>query len=363
VPDYLRDFREVVSRGSGSQLKRERLLKKIAKFERTCREVGANVNDYPQAKLIECLVEDGHGDFRDLMFQFCVARLVRDDFSDWSGWEYRNEWAMGSYSPEIPNRRWRLEPIESIAILGEQGIGDEIMFGSCIPDVMVRVPKVVYECDPRLVEPFKRSLRIDCKAREDITNRGDPVIRYLTRKRPEDAFIPVGDLPRLFRKSRHHFPGKPFLRPLPEMVDKWKGLRGRTGIAWRGRTGQLPAAELGVADPVCLQYDAWPYETEGLTVPGCDLREDVEDILGILANLERVITVPQTIVHFAGAVGCPVEVILPPVGSSRIEDQFRWRYIDPMPWYRDVSVKGSPPAHKEYWNGEVLYRSDSKAAD
>jgi hypothetical protein len=330
VPDYLRDFREVVSRGSGSALKRDRLLKKIAKFERTCRRMGADVNRFPQAKLVEALCSDGHGDYRDLMFQFCVARLSRGDFSDWSGWEYRNEWALGSYSPEVPNRRWRLEPAGSIAILGEQGIGDEVMFGSCIPDVMVRIPKVIFECDPRLVGPFTRALRIECKAREDITNRGDPVIRYLTRKREEEVFIPVGDLPRLFRKSREHFPGKPFLRALPEMVEK---------LCWRGRTGQFDPKELGVEKPICLQYDHWPFETEGMTVPDCDLRNDVEDILGIVANLAKVVTVPQTIVHFAGSVGTKVEVILPPVGSSRVEDQFRWRYIHLMPWYRDVSVR------------------------
>lgn len=340
MPDYLRDFREVVSRGSGSAFRRSRLLKKLAKFERTCRKVGADVNRYPQAKFIETLVADGHGDFRDLMFQFCVARLVRGDFSDWSGWEYRNEWALGSYSPEVPNRRWRLEPVKSIAILGEQGIGDEVMFGSCIPEVQALGPKVVYECDPRLVEPFQRALRIDCKPREDIVHRGEEVIRYLTRKRVEDAFIPVGDLPRLFRKSRGHFPGKPFLRPLPEMVEKWKAFRGRIGIAWRSRTGQLPPAELGIENPVCLQYDHWPYETEGMTIPDCDLRDGIEDILGIVANLERVVTVPQTIVHFAGVVGTKVEVIIPPVGTSRIEDAFRWRYTKPkMFWYRDVQVR------------------------
>lgn len=339
MPDYLRDFREVVSRGEGSQLKRDRLLKKIRKFERTCKSVGADVNQYPQAKLIEALVSDGHGDKADLMMQFCVARLSRGDFSNWQGWEYRNEWAMGSYSPEVPNRRWRLEHIKSIAILGEQGIGDEVMFGSCIPDVMVRVPKVVYECDPRLVEPFQRSLRIECKPREDIVRRGEEVIRYLTRKRVEDAFIPVGDLPRLFRKDRKHFPAKPFLKALPEKVAKWAHLEGRVGIAWRSRTGQLNPKEMGIKDPVCLQYDHWEYETEGMTVPDCDLHNDIEDILGILANLSKVVTVPQTIVHFAGAVGCPVEVIVPPVGSSRVEDQFRWRYIDPMPWYPNVSVR------------------------
>lgn len=339
MPDYLRDFREVVGRGSGSELKRRRLLRKIDKFERTCRRMGADVNRFPQSKLIEALCADGHGSYRDLMFQFCVARLARGDFSDWTGWEYRNEWAIGSYSPEVPNRRWRLEPASSIAILGEQGIGDEIMFGSCIPDVMVRVPRVVFECDPRLVEVFKRSLGVECKPRDDITHRGDPVIRYLTQKRSEDCFIPVGDLPRLFRKDRSHFPGKPFLKPLPEKVEKWAHLRGGIGIAWRGRTGQFKPGDMGIKDPVCLQYDHWPFETEGMTIPQCDLREDVEDILGIVANLEKVVTVPQTVVHFAGSVGTKVEVLIPPVGSSRTEDQFRWRYIHPMPWYRDVSVR------------------------
>jgi hypothetical protein len=342
VLDLLSDYREVIRRGKGSELRRSLLLRKLAKFERACREVGSDINrpsepgKHPQQSFIRLLCEDGHGQYRELMFQFVCARLIRGDFSDWTGWEYRNEWAIGSYSPEIPNRRWRLEPVKSIAVLGEQGIGDEIMFGSCIPDVPA---KVVFECDPRLVDVFSRSLRIECKPRQDIVDRGEPIVKYLTLKRDEDAFIPVGDLPRLFRKSRGAFPSKPFLKPRPEYVEKWKHLRGRVGVAWRSRTGQVRPEEFGVSDPVCVQYDAWPYETEGMSVPECDLRDGIEDLLGICANLERVVSVPQTIVHIAGAVGCKVDVVMPPVGSSRVTNQLPWRYTTPtMPWYKDVRV-------------------------
>jgi hypothetical protein len=341
VPDYVRDFRDIVSRGDGSELKRNRLLKKIDKFARIAKEVGARIDS--QSEFVKSLCADGHGDYPELMMQLCVARLTRGDFSDWTGWEYRNEWARASYSPQVPNRRWRLEKLKSIAVLGEQGIGDEIMFGSCLPDI--QIPKVVYECDPRLVGVFSRSLGIECKPRADIVTRNDETIKYLTAVREEDCFIPVGDLPRLFRKSRQAFPGTPFLKPLPEHVEKWAHLKGRTGIAWRSRTGQFKPADLGVENPVCLQYDHWPHETEGMTLPECDLRNDVEDILGICANLERVVTVPQTIVHFAGSIGTPVDVVIPPKGSSRVNDAFRWRYVDPMPWYRNVRVYESLSAY------------------
>lgn len=342
MPDFIRDFAEVIRNGEGSQLRRGRLLKKLWRFQLELKRAGGDVNRFPQSKFVEALSSDGHGNYKELMFQMVVARLYRGDFSDWTGWEYRNEWAQGSYAIEVPNKRWRLEQVNSIALLGEQGLGDEIMFGSCIPDVQVRVPEVVFECDPRLVEPFKRSLRIACKPRQDILQRGEPVVQYLTMKRQEDAFIPVGDLPRLFRKSGASFPGKPFLKPLPEYVEKWEHFRGRTGIAWRSRTGQLAPEDFGVNNPVCLQYDAWDYETEGMTVPDCDLRNDFEDLLGICANLERVVSVGQTIVHIAGSIGTKVDVVMPPVGSSRVKNQIPYRYrAGKMPWYQNVEVHES----------------------
>lgn len=347
MPDLLADLQEVIRTSGVPGLKRDRLIRQVDKLGLKWRRAGVDTKNIGQREFCNVLA-DSAGAFGEMgeeekdpkkwMMKLCVARLRRGEFSDWTGWEYRNEWAMGSYSPEVPNMRWRLEPVGSLAVLGEQGIGDEVMYGSCLPDAMLRVPRVVYECDPRLVKVFSRSLGIECRPRADIEARGDPVVKYLTAKRAEDAFIPVGDLPRLFRKSRGAFPKRAFLKALPEYVEKWGHLKGRVGIAWRSRTGQLDAGGFGIENPVCLQYDAWEYETEGMTVPECDLRNDVEDLLGICANLERVVTVPQTIVHFAGAIGTPVDVIPPPRDSGRVKDDFKWRYIDPMPWYPRVRV-------------------------
>jgi hypothetical protein len=260
---------------------------------------------------------------------------MRGDFSDWTGWEHRNEWAEASYRPHV-GTRWRLESVPSIAILAEQGIGDEIMFASCLPEVMARVPEVVLECEPRLQKVMERSFGIKTRPRGELTTL-----------RPEAAFLPIGDLPRLFRKRLSDFPRKAYLRALPEMVEKWSHLKGRVGIAWRGRSGRFMPKELGLENPVCLQYDAWPNETEGMTVPDIDLRDDVEDILGICANLDRVVTVGQTIVHFAGAIGTKVDVIKAPVNSGRVLNQFNYRYaLDPMPWYPAVRVYDNLKSYK-----------------
>jgi hypothetical protein len=280
------------------------------------------------------------GDFKEWMFRMCAVRLLRGDYSDWTGWEYRSEWATNSYHPQLPNKRWRLEPINTLAVLGEQGIGDEIMWASCIPDVIKRGIQPSVECDSRLIDVFKRSFGCETRKRDGVgQNPTKP--EYLTRKRTEDAFIPIGDLPRLFRKKRSDFPRTPYLHPLPAMVEKWKHLRGRTGVAYRGRRGKFLPSEFALENPVCLQYDSWSSERGGMEVPDCDLRNDIEDLLGICANLEKVVTVPQTIVHIAGSIGTKVEVIIPPISSGRVIDQYQYRYGDkngPMVWYKSVNV-------------------------
>jgi hypothetical protein len=341
VPDYLADFREITLRGSGSDLRKQRVLKQIEKFRRDLKAVGGDVNkpgpdgEHPQLKFVRAMYPDGDpDDIREMMYRFCVARLVRGDFTDWTGWEFRNDWAIKSYGAGVSEKRWRLEKVKTLAILGEQGIGDEIMYASCIEDVQKLGIEVTVECDPRLCSVLER-LGVKAKPRP---MQEDDASLYLSRPREEEKILPMGDLPRLFRKRIGDFPWKPYLTPLPEFVAKWSHLKGRTGLAWRGRTGKTEPQAFGIENPVCLQYDAWEFETEGMTVPDCDLKNGIEDLLGICANLERVVTVPQTIVHLAGSIGKRVDVVLAPVGSGRVEQQIPWRYIDPMPWYPNVRV-------------------------
>lgn len=339
--DLFRDLKDVIRKGALPEVRKAELLRQARLYEKDMVKAGVNVNKRPQIDFVAKLKGDTPEEWN---LRLCTIRLLRGDFTDWTGWEHRNDWAIQSYWPTIKKPRWRMEKFGSIAILGEQGIGDEIMFASCLPDVLALRPpiKVTVECDPRLQNVLERSFGVETRPRIDIVNRKNPHdAKYLTMDRPEDCFLPIGDLPRLFRKSRESFPGVAFLKPLPEMVEKWKHYKGRTGFAWRGRTGQIRPKDFKLENPVCLQYDAWDEETEGMEVPPIDLRNDVEDILGICANLSKVVTVGQTLVHLAASIGTPVEIVRAPVGSGRVMNAIHWRYGEgtyPMPWYSQARV-------------------------
>ena len=40
---------------------------------------------------------------------------------------------------------------------GEQGVGDEILFASLIPELVKKVDELIVQVDPRLIPLFKRS--------------------------------------------------------------------------------------------------------------------------------------------------------------------------------------------------------------
>ena len=332
-------------------IKRDKAVKMVSKLEARIKRAKQENDPQLQHRLCKAFADSDNSDDprnkdpKEWMRRMVFARLMRGDYSDWTGWEFRNDWATSSYSKDLTAKRWRLEKVNSLAILGEQGLGDEAMFSSCIPDVVkLGIKEIVVECDPRLVNVFERSFGVKAIPRSDIVDRKS--LKYLSLPRSQEKFIPIGDLPRLFRKRLSDFPREPFLRPLPEKVEQWGALKGRTGVAWRSRTSQYKPGDFGVKEPVCVQYEAWPYEVEGMEVPDCDLRNDIEDLLGICSNLERVVSVPQTIVHIAGSVGCRVDVVMAAVGSSRVENQVPYRYSSPMPWYSNVEVHPSLYAYR-----------------
>lgn len=360
--DYWRDWREINAHGEGSELRRKLLDKGIRKLEKKIAKRGADPKTIPQSELVRMMYETekrpGESDkdygerskkiadeYNRMMYRFCSARLLRSDYSDWAGWQYRSWFEIEMHHHP---QRWKGEQIRSLAVIGEQGVGDEIMFSSCVQDIQAFGIEVTIECDPRLQKIFERSFKCKTRPRDDVVNR--ETSKYVSMIRPEDAIIPIGDLTKLFRRKPEDFRG-PFLLPDPEKVEKWSGLKGKTGIAWRGRRGKFTPQELETKDAVCLQYDPWEIETEGMTVPGCDLRNDLEDLMGICANLEKVVSVPQTIVHLAGAQGVPVEVVIPPVKSAaraETEDQLNWRYGKGgrMDWYPSVNVYPSLYAYR-----------------
>ena len=128
----------------------------------------------------------------------------------------------------------------------------------------------------------------------------------------------------------------------------------RVGLAWRGGTKEtrqaLRSFELKRLQPVLacegcdfvsLQYgDPGPEVAAVTDALGVPIRlfpreeiDDFDDLAGLVASLDVVVTVQQTIAHVAGALGVPCIVMVPRLAE--------WRYTtaDPaMPWCRALEL-------------------------
>lgn len=255
----------------------------------------------------------------------CEARFMLGDYSDWSGWEYRDEWAATlwawRFTKPYPVERWGGEKVKHLYIIGEQGVGDEVFFSSCIPDAQALADRVTLECQPRLCGIFERSFGIQTVPAKLIEDGAKRVKQDL----PEvDAWIPLADLPRLFRTSIDKF--RPFrLKADPAQIERFKEYRGRVGISWRGAQGEEKRILEAFPDALSLQYDR-EWDEEVNEVPGLDLRNDLEGVFGLLSNLSKVITVSTSVAHFACALGVETHVIIAEKGGVR-GNILPWKWI------------------------------------
>ena len=233
---------------------------------------------------------------------------------------------------------------KTVIVWGDQGIGDEIMFASCIPDLIKDAKKVIFDCHPRLVSLFERSFGIECHG----TRKTQMMDWHLASG--ADVSIPLSSLATIYR-SQGKFPGKPYLTS--EGINY--GYTGRIGIAWAGGIPQtrtdLRSIELddlslllhSDAEWHSLQYKdnaaqelAKFEEHTGIHVkhyPGHVQCEDYAKTAAYLKSLDLVITVCTSIVHLAGALGVPCWCLVPSKPA--------WRYGSigaSMPWYDSVRL-------------------------
>lgn len=143
--------------------------------------------------------------------------------------------------------RWQGQDLtgKTLVICPEQGIGDEILYASCIADVLDQPAQCMIGCDPRLVPLYERSFpnAVVGSYRDVLLNaarhRDMPFVR--TAETPPDYYIEIASLGKFFRQRLADFPepGNGYLTPDPERVAFWKerldalGSELKVGIAWR----------------------------------------------------------------------------------------------------------------------------------
>lgn len=272
----------------------------------------------------------------------------------WEGYEHRLSIGHTTAPARLPAWRGELLAEKHILAYGEQGLGDQIMFASCLPDLAALARRVTVLVDGRLQRLFARSF--PALAVQAAEAGAPPAALEMSH----DFQIALGSLPRHFRTSDASFPRHHgYLRADEERVRYWRarldalGPGLKIGISWRGgmqvtrrplRSIELPQwlpilRTPGVV-PVSLQYDECSAELAALReASGVGIAHwpeaiaDYDETAALVTALDLVISVCTSVVHLTGALGKPAWVMVPASPE--------WRYLSrgaSMPWYPSVRL-------------------------
>ena len=297
-------------------------------------------------------------DFASARTSLGELELALGEFATgWADYESRLDTA-GAPRLALPWPEWRGEPApeSTVLVYWEQGLGDVILFASCLRDAAARVGRLVVDVPDPLHALFARSFPAARVIAGRNRLRGD----WLAGCEPIHACAAIGSLMRHFRSDRTRFPQHTgYLVPDPARVGAWRrrldalGPGRKLGVSWRGglmRTGRLqrslPAAAFAPLFAVegtrwvSLQYGdcaadlgALERETGRALDHWPESIADFDELAAVMAALDGVVTVCNTTAHLAGALGVP-GLVLAPRGVS-------WRYQlagRTLPWYPSLAV-------------------------
>jgi len=273
------------------------------------------------------------------------AYLAQGQWEDgWKQWglslgsKFRKEWHYGDES------RWEGQAGKDIIIYGEQGLGDEIFYGNCLPDAIAISRKVYIDCDPKLESLFRRSF----PEAEVHGTRLEEHPEWLADKK-FDHRCGIGGLPEFFRLDSKDFPRETYLKADPERRTMWRSLfdswgKKVIGITTHGggkRTNEkgreLTQEDLEPLlkrdDIVLVSLDYKDKHIEGVKYfPFATQSNDYDDTAALIAELDAVIGVNTTAQHCSAALGVKTICLVP--------KHHQWRYAQPsMPWYRHMTLK------------------------
>jgi tetratricopeptide (TPR) repeat protein len=273
----------------------------------------------------------------------------------WPLYEHRWAGAKGLVPRGYTQPRWNGGRIDgTLLIWGEQGLGDEILHASMLPDVLARTSSVVFEVEPRLAPLFERSF---------------PTVKVIAGQ-PElyagtvDAQEPLASLGGFLRRSFEDFPRRErgYLaadraRALALRARLASDGRRVIGLSWvskaplggASKSAQLADFEALLRLPNCrfvdLQYGDTRAERAALArdlgivverLGDIDNTTDLDGLAALMTACDAVVSVSNTTAHLAGALGRPTFVMVPH-GFARIWYWFHER--NQSPWYPRVLVR------------------------
>jgi len=268
-----------------------------------------------------------------------VLHLLTGNLKDgWRDYAARSDIASKVPAAKLNLIEWRGENLKRTRLLvrAEQGVGDQIMFMSVMPDLLARAARdggaVVLECEPRLASLMTRSLPGAVVKPQSLTTvNGAATADYgwLKAAGGANAVTLMGSLPRWLRPALDSFPEtNAYLAPDVAEQTHWKNIfagLGATpliGICWRsGKSGGHRSVQYAPLEAwgaflrtlpgtlVSCQYDAAPDEIAALEhmsgrkifVPSAlDQKNELDRTAAMLSALDVLVSAP-TAVSWLGA--------------------------------------------------------------
>lgn len=259
----------------------------------------------------------------------------------------------GNRTYDIP--RWNGLPTKKIAIWPEQGIGDQILYGSLLVDLIRAEQPAVCELDERLVPSFKRSF---------------PGFQFVPKGHTAGfagctAHIPIMSLAWHFRRDVKSFDDQPqfFLFADRQNVPHQRAAMGTDGkkvaISWRsfhhdinkrikdrksaylddfaalGKRSDIQLVTVQYGN-VAAELDAWT--GNHIHRPEVDLFNDIDSVLAVIDACDAVVTTSNVTAHFAGALGKETYLISAPSAPL-----YYWHSpTDRSLWYPEVRLVNAP---------------------
>jgi len=310
-----------------------------------------------------------HQDDAAFRWNQALARLSLGEFAlGWNDYELRFARPGARRLERFDYPRWEGQHLHQgrLLVLAEQGVGDEIMFASCIPDLAATANGVVMECAPRLEGLFRRSFP---SARVHGLDRHAPA-DWLCAYPDIAAKIPIGSLPRLLRRSDAEFPVQAgyLVADTGQTAlyrERLRSLDGAltVGVSWRAGTratrGELRSIGFERLRPlfttpqvrfVSLQHGMTAEERVEAHAAGVmvwdEALADLDAQAALISALDLVVTVANTSAHLSGALGRPTWVLL--------NEAPEWRWLrkgERSPWYPSAVLMRA--AHRPPW-GELV---------
>lgn len=256
---------------------------------------------------------------------------------------------------------------KTFLVVGEQGLGDEVLFGNVLPDVIERLGptgRLILTVEPRLVPMFQRAFpqaQVSGHTTYVVGGRLTRVVPALQEGATADLWTPIGSLMREFRRTVAAYPTREsYLAADPKRVAHWKkalksapaGLK--VGLLWKSavskdsrhryfspfETWAPVLAQKGVTF-VNLQYGDCAEEIEaarrdyGVEIwspPGIDLKQDLDDVAALCCAMDLIVGFSNATLNIAGACGVPAFLISTPGAWPRLGQETSY------PWYPKTRV-------------------------